>query len=501
MKTALCVFFLSLSALGQTASFTAPKNYYAGDGPSVITVGDLNGDHKPDLIIFDLNGTANGSPLLTLLGNGDGTFQKPWISPFLFGGDALDIGVEIGDFNQDGHLDLVAGYDWAYGEREGGIIGVLLGNGDGTFQAPVLIAGGGRPLAVGDYNGDGKLDIASVDGIATLDSSGQYLGHLYIYLGNGDGTFQAPIAYATVTTEGAGLGFLAAGDFNSDGKLDLALTNYPLGTVSVYLGNGDGTFQPPVDYPTCSYPMHVVARDFAGQGKLDLAMTCAFSWGGLSALVTLLGNGDGTFKAPITNPLGLPIPNYDSNLGFGGAYPIIPGDFNHDGKIDLAMPTASYLTYAGSAAVFLGNGDGTFAPATLYTTGLNTDFLGKGDFNGDGKTDLAAVNYNTRNVSILLNSTGQKTPQVTLRSSLNPSSYNQAVTFSANVKPAPLDWPGEIVTFKNGSTVLGRVKLAKGVASYTVHSLARGSHQITATYSGDCCDYLPASASISQVVK
>jgi len=226
-----------------------------------------------------------------------------------------------------------------------------------------------QDLAAGDFNGDGKLDLVTANFSANTIS---------VLLGNGDGTFQSHVDYAT----GSGPWRVATGDFNGDGNLDLAVTNFNDGTVSIFLGNGDGTFRSQVTYPAGPGPWGVVVADFNGDGNLDLAI--ANYWG--NAISILLGNGDGTFQAAV---------------GYAaGAAPqdVLIGDFNGDGKLDVAV-----ADFNGNAvSVLLGNGDGTFQSAMGFATGTKPNTLAAGDFNGDGYLDLAVSNSSDHTVSVLL---------------------------------------------------------------------------------------------------
>src|SRR6266849_5705089 len=233
-----------------------------------------------------------------------------------------------------------------------------------------------RSVAVGDFNGDGKNDLA----IANLGDR-----TISIRLGNGDGTFQTSVNYRTGSGPGYGGRSLVVGEFNGDGKADLAVANSSDNTVSVLLGNGDGTFQARLDYAAGSFPEQLAVGDLNGDGKADLAVADA----GARAVSVLLGNGDGTFQANVEYPTGL------TTRGMA------VGDFNGDGKPDLATTISGGLC-GGGVAIFLGKGDGTFQPAVRYRAGGNNTSIALFDFDGDGRLDLALTDFIANAVSVLL---------------------------------------------------------------------------------------------------
>jgi hypothetical protein len=250
-------------------AFRAAVGYRTGPNASGVAVGDFNGDGIPDLAVADAGNEIDASAPGTvsiLLGKGDGTFRAAIDYPS--GGDGAQA-IAVGDFNHDGIPDLVvANSGGLRNGGQGGKVSVLLGKGDGTFQAAVDYAAGIGPysVTVGDFNGDGILDIA----IANLFST-----EVSVLLGKGDGTFQVPAGYFVGPFAG-GPSSVAAKDLNGDGILDLAVVFG--GGVRVLLGNGDGTFQTsPISYLAGgAYGAHFVTSlaiaDFNGDGLPDLAV-------------------------------------------------------------------------------------------------------------------------------------------------------------------------------------------------------------------------------------
>lgn len=308
------------------------------------------------------------------------------------------VAIAAGDFNNDGKLDLAV--------LDGKGLSIALGNGDGTFQAPTTYPYlTGSSLAVGDFNGDGNLDLVL-----------PYGNGVGVFLGNGDGTFQAPITSATTESTY----FVIVGDFNGDHKLDIAIVDTPY--ISVLLGNGDGTFQAPSDNESFVGPQNLAVGDFNNDHKLDVTVVGYF--GGESDIGVLLGNGDGTLQPSLTVPLTYTPTtiavgdfNHDGNLdaavedadsgatvllgngvgGFGsveqystisGFGQIEVGDFNRTGVLDLAL---AGLTDPAGLSVLSGNGDGTFQSARFYPAGKITQYLALGDFNGDHMLDVVLM--------------------------------------------------------------------------------------------------------------
>jgi hypothetical protein len=355
-----------------------------GSQPFSEVTADFNGDGIPDLATISTDSGGSPYTVAVFLGNGDGTFRAgptiqppdPWSYPFMISGD----------FNGDGKPDLAI---LSYDGSTTSFITILLNNGDGSFTAkPTVVAykqgntGGDvilGTMAAADFNGDGKLDLAIV---------GDYVssGGVTILLGNGDGTFAAAGSNLDPTADFA---LIATGDFNGDGIPDFVTPNYFEfgGSPTIFLGKGDGTLTYKKTSFTLDYfPTSVVVGDFNGDGVLDLAFS------DLNGVEIALGNGDGTFNETSASPIQVPSELYSLQVG----------DFNHDGKLDLA----GLDTYFGQIVLLLGAGDGTFA-VTTTTPGVSPSTFGThqiaaADFNGDGVPDLAVLTYSVNTATILL---------------------------------------------------------------------------------------------------
>jgi len=450
--------FFPIAVPEASVSFVRTDISSVGWNINVVTA-DFNGDGKLDLAVTDYYGLVR-----IFLGNGDGTFR---VGQTYAACNAH--GSAIGDFNGDGIVDLVIA-DAGCGE-----VTILLGNGDGTFREGGSFSTGGNgqfapySVAVGDFNGDGKLDLVTAD---------ELLGKASVLIGNGDGTFQTHVDYATKNDSRQ----VVTGDFNGDGHLDFAVSSSA--GVSVLLGNGDGTFQPQVVYslPATDSPyVYVLTADLNGDGKLDLVATTTSG-----SVFVLLSKGDGTFKSAVPCPTG----------GYSGHTAV--ADFNGDGVLDLLTTNYSSSTIS----LLLGDGDGTFQAPVEYAAGNGARGIAVGDFNGDGRLDVAAGNQFADSVSIFLQTGESKAPtSTTVVSSLNPSVHGQAVTFTATVFSIDGEIPdGERVTFYSCGKMIGTGTTSGGVATFTTSLLGVGSHTIKAAYAGDAT-YAPSSATLMQVVK
>jgi hypothetical protein len=458
--------------------------YLSGGANTIaIAVADVNGDGKPDLLALNEcgNNACSLSSLSVLRGKGDGTFGQVTTYRSL-GWNA--VALAAADLNRDGKQDVVVV------NRLSNTVDTLLGNGDGTFQPVVTYNSGAiwaNAVEIADVNGDGNLDLLVANEAGTQVNGNYTTLDVSVLLGNGDGTFQAAVAY---DSSGTSLSSIAVGDLNRDGKPDLVvaidcgglLNCANPGVVGVLMGRGDGTFPSVVTYGSgATDPGWVAVGDVNGDGSPDLVVANRSGSVGV-----LLGNGDGTFQPAVT---------YSS----GGGQSVKIADMNGDGKPDLLMVAG------GSVVVLLGNGDGTFqSPVTFNSGGTYSASLAIADLNGDGRLELAVANQSGCNgcgrgaVGVLLKDTEATTTVLTTSGS--PSHVGQSVTFTAGVTwtggPVP---DGELVTFYDGTTVIGTKTTASGVATFATSSLTARTHTIKASYAGDF-NFKPSSGTVTQVV-
>jgi FG-GAP-like repeat/FG-GAP repeat len=290
--------------------------------------------------------------------------------------DPFPQSVAVGDFNGDGNLDLaVSVYSFETALSD---LTILLGNGNGTFKQGPRVGVAGQNVnnaVVADFNGDGIPDLA----ISLPDAN-----EIQVLLGNGDGSFTplSPVSAAAIFV-------IATGDFNHDGKPDLALVNPGAESVTILLGNGDGTFAEKSRIPISGAPTAIAVGDLNLDGKPDLAVVN----GSTQSVTILLGKGNGTFTKLASQPA-------------TGVEPlsIAIGDFNGDGLPDLAVSNQNYgYPNLGSVTVLLGNGKGAFRSTSVSPeTGSIPDKILVADFNGDGKPDLVTSNAGSNTISLLL---------------------------------------------------------------------------------------------------
>ena len=371
VTSSLCFLVLVLCGRGAAAQ---PITFSRVDLPTELSLqtlvaADLNGDGAVDLLVTSHSLSENFGIYL-LAGHNDGTFAPPARVASPSFGSALN----VADVNGDGALDILfLSVDFE--------LWALLGDGTGAFPTLVrsaAIGASGRQLLISDFNGDGKADVA----LANQN------GGVTVALGNGDGSFRPGVTFPI--TGGFVANGLAAADFNGDGKVDLAASNpgapdpFIGNTVSVLLGNGDGTFGQPADLVVSTTPLPIITGDFNRDGHPDLAVGNAFG----HSVSVLLGLGAGSFLAA-------------TNYSVGAPQAIVAADFNGDANPDLAVCAAGDLV-----AIFAGKGDGSFGLRQDVPAASLCGSVVTGDFNGDGRTDMAAIYSGPVGpVSVFLNTT------------------------------------------------------------------------------------------------
>lgn len=428
-----------------------------GDSPSSIVAVDLNHDGKLDLVVLNQHPcyTCSGDgDVAVLLGSGKGAFRHAvtYDSGGQGGTGPIPGGLAVADVNGDGKLDVVvmncASRDSSGCGNGDGVVGVLLGNGDGTFK-PVVTYDSGSPgggsLAVADVNGDQKPDILVTNGCPIGNCLPAQIG---VLLNNGNGTFKNSVNYAAT---GWAAAQIAVADLNGDGKPDVVVGGCGAincfdadGVVTVLLGKGDGTFQAPVGFDSGGERVDGIAiADIDGDGKLDVVVGNTIT----NSVGVLLGNGDGSFRLPVTLPSGT---NTDT-------YSVAISDVDGDGKPDVMVSNCGGTQHACG-----GNIPGTIGVLLSYGTLSKT----------------------------------------TLTTSGSSSQLGQMVTFTAKVSSSGGAIPdGDVVAFYDGKNAkLASVSLLSGVATFSTSSLTAGSHNIEALYLGDPA-FKRSSAVVKQVVQ
>ena len=401
VATLLC--FLAIGAPAWAQFETRAYDLFP-EGAHSIATGDFNHDGALDVVVLTLTGFAMA------IGNGDGTFRDPVTYP-----TKAAYSLAAADFNADGNLDIVvADLDTP------GTVSVYLGNGDGTFGAQPIVSRTTEAnyfVVVGDFNGDGKPDIAVIDP-----------PYISVLLGNGDGTFRPP----SDNDSFLGAKWLAVADFNNDHKLDVLVTGSFGSTYSmgVLLGNGNGTLQDAITQSAEYVPAAVAAGDLNGDGNVDAVL--GYDLGGIGVF---MGNGDGTLQPPVI---------YDTTGLSGGQ--VVVYDLNADGKLDVAVPSLAGFggTGIGGMDVYWNRGDGTLEPAQFFASRVS-GLPAVGDLNGDHLPDFVLGTFFYGAVTML--NTG-------------------AASFSPTT---PLSFPAQLINTKSPSQTVNLTN--SGKSALTINSI------------------------------
>jgi trimeric autotransporter adhesin len=434
--------------------------------PVGFAVVDLNGDGLPDMLVstfpdFRLAG------MYPNINNGNGAFTSgASIYSFLAPGT---FPLMLADYNGDGVVDFAQAMDGELqlnGQSENSLV-VYLGAGDGTFPTNELLVSTLQSGSVtllfggtGDFNGDGIPDLTVTDPYPTPPV-------LYIFPGNGDGTFTAPITPsgmpANVTSQ-------VVQDFNQDGFADFALTLSGQNAVLILLGKGDGTFQSPVSYPTGNNPIIGTMLQSRGNGVTDLALINQAD----STLGILLGKGDGTFQAQTTYPLSAPgqTPNQ-----------IVAADVTGDGLQDIVLlngPSAdATINPVYSLTTFAGNGDGTYQLPTQYTfSGVGAGSLASADFDGNGVTELAVLDFTNFAIDIFSHGLSEELSLTATVYGNGPQEI--AATYSGDSNYSPVT-SNSVPVIGAGNPPPPTYTVAASPSSLTIAAGSTGTVKITVT--------------------
>ncbi|MNI09161.1 Endo-1,4-beta-xylanase A precursor [compost metagenome] len=462
------ISILKNNRIGSEVSFQAAEHYAVQGFGSSVVIADFNSDDKLD--VAAANSVTDGlNQASFLFGNKDGTFQgsvnydisgsQPYSVVVLdFNGDGnLDlatanidsndvsimygrengrfdvaikyavgskpIGLVTGDFNLDGKLDLVVANSGA------NTITLLLNDGMGSFESKefetnTLTGTKSRSLVVSDFNGDKNPDVV----VANTGSNS-----LTIMLGDGKGKFQ--VKDHTNDDKVKSPRSVIAGDFNRDGKTDLAVASFDTKKVYILNGKGDGAFTPGNEYGGSSIPLSLAVGDFNRDGETDIAVAKARS----GSLSILFGNGSSAFREEVISTF-----EDDSRS-------VAVGDFNGDGKLDIAV-AVSFLNYI---SMFMGDGRGGFVLEKKYGTDNTPISVAVGDFNKDGKEDVATANQFGNNVTIIKSNLPKWKVQLNSET-FSASESSGGITVSINREGNSTGVTSVVYSTSDGSAVAGR---------------------------------------------
>jgi hypothetical protein len=385
VSDSVSVLLHTVAATG--SGFQAPVTFPTASKPKSIALADLTGNGIDDLVVAE----NHLNELQIFPGNGDGTFGAPTV----LSGFNNAYSVKVADVNGDGHPDLIVGCSSNYNGVNNSFLAIALGNGNGTFKAPVIYNlpgnsnySGNVSIAVGDLNGDHRPDIAVISngGVNQLD----------VLLNNGDGTFQAPLTYSTFTYPSA----VAIGDLNGDGFPEIVVANSQSGTLSIFVNtlNEETQQREFIDEsnPRVGQAVRSIAiADLNGDGNADIVVSSPGNYylpGATATVGVLLGNGDLGFA-----------PLQDIALPGNRAGSALVGDVNGDGKPDIVVVTGYETAGTDRVDVLAGNGDGTFKAPTSYSIASAPSSVVLGDVNRDGRLDIVTSNDRHYAISVLIN--------------------------------------------------------------------------------------------------
>lgn len=479
-------------ALGHAnGTFTAPPIFQSGTTIRSSGIADFNEDGFPDVV------TSGEASVELKLGKGDGTFAAAIAGPIPEWPAGTTSGTSstllVGDFNGDGHQDVLA--DYLPNPDNSWLSYIFPGNGKGRFGTPVETSStlGYLPVRgsiVADMNHDRRDDLISITSNSQTSSA-----TVEVFLSQGNGSF-----VPAFTTVPSGATTPAAADFDGDGRMDLVLptvtgTYYNSSAYVRFLkGRGDGTFQVTahiVTIPRVSSSgnfsiMKTITGDFDHDGKMDFALivTNSFEDGydpGPTALDVFYGNGDGTFSAAVT-----------AAVPSSGYTDVAAADFNQDGIGDFALNAPAPFTGANTLAVIQGRTHRTFSPEVDYEAGLGIDSFAVADFNQDGLPDVMVVN-GLNSFTVLLDQAASST---VLHANTAASAFGQPVTFTATVSTTAkltrqpnssaqvtlYGLPRGVVSLPLTFTTSGST--ITGTAAYTTSSLSPGTYKLSAGFAG-----------------
>ena len=466
--SALVALTIAAAPLGATCTFgfLSPSPYTTNANPGDVTTGDFNNDGYVDIVA--VNRTLSQLSLLPGTAGGGFGAHTTIVTDYSQGD------VHAGHFNTDNNLDLVLALPWSANFTVSPHLKILLGNGNGTFT-PVpytsqqLVWQNPSRVVLGDFNHDGKTDAATAKsgGFSSMQNVGGKLAQKAEY-----------------SISGIPNG-IARGDFDGDGQDDIAVSEQISKKIHLYFGIGDGTFTVggTIDLPHATRePADVQAGDFNGDGKHDLAISVIDTATGSAPLKIALSNGVArTFATPV-------------DYGSMHAYEALVADVNGDGARDVLAANLG----SGGLTIFRGNGDGTFASPDSFLTASTALGLAVDDFDRDGGLDVVVTGFSQNRVDVLLNTCGRVT--VNLTSSANPAAQGTPITITGTVVSPPALAATGTLTLKRNTTTLNSGNLTAGNSVVaTMTDLTPATYPIFAEYSGDS-RFLAVTKNLQQVV-